>query len=347
MIKKSIFLLCLVLIEASLASQDFSKGEEVFNKFRCYNCHGDIGQRKALDVSEVIAGWEADKIVEALQEYRANTRDNYGYGAMMHTKVKKMYQTQMKDVAAYISSFKSSIVKNTTAQEEVSLEGFVDTNPIELTQKQIAMSQKQQDKKAIKEQVDNKPIELTVKQQDKKPIKEQVSNTPIKVIEKKQEVKYVDYATKKPVDNKEIKTIYKKLEFTKKQPDINFIDYTIKKGDTLSSIARSRYNNRIYWTVVYAMNKNLIKNKNVLPRNALFKIPKTLNLKNDSHVDLLTRSYMDIYTEYVCSNKSDDAVWLLYACYTFINPNVLDEYKDTIEPNDINKVKEYKKRFGK
>jgi len=68
----------------------------------CAGCHGVHGEKKALGKSQVIQGWEASKVVTALQGYKDGT---YG-GAMkgvMKGQASKLNDAQIKALAEYIS----------------------------------------------------------------------------------------------------------------------------------------------------------------------------------------------------------------------------------------------------
>jgi len=68
----------------------------------CSSCHGVKAEKKALGKSQVIAGWDSAKIVNALQGYKEGT---YG-GAMkaiMKGQAAKLSDAEMKALADYIS----------------------------------------------------------------------------------------------------------------------------------------------------------------------------------------------------------------------------------------------------
>ncbi len=74
--------------------------KELFSK--CAGCHGNKAQNKALGVSHVIAGWDAKKIENALNGYKAGT---YG-GSMkniMKGQVIMLKESDIKALAEYIS----------------------------------------------------------------------------------------------------------------------------------------------------------------------------------------------------------------------------------------------------
>lgn len=76
-------------------------GKALYTK--CIACHGVNAEKKALNQSKVIQGWESAKILEALSGYKNGT---YG-GAMksiMQGQVSNMSEEQLKLLAEYIST---------------------------------------------------------------------------------------------------------------------------------------------------------------------------------------------------------------------------------------------------
>lgn len=82
------------------ASADID-GAKIFTK--CVSCHGVNAEKSALGKSQVIAGWDAAKIEEALNGYKAGT-----YGGSMATimkgQVAPLSDAEIKALAEYISS---------------------------------------------------------------------------------------------------------------------------------------------------------------------------------------------------------------------------------------------------
>jgi len=81
-------------------TQGSTNAKELFAK--CAGCHGNKAQNKALGVSHVIAGWDAKKIENALNGYKAGT---YG-GSMksiMKGQVMLLKDSDIKALAEYIS----------------------------------------------------------------------------------------------------------------------------------------------------------------------------------------------------------------------------------------------------
>jgi len=71
----------------------------------CAGCHGQKGEKKALGASQIIGGWDAKKVEDALNGYKAGT---YG-GAMkgvMAGQVAKLDEAKIKALAEYISTLK-------------------------------------------------------------------------------------------------------------------------------------------------------------------------------------------------------------------------------------------------
>ena len=94
------------LIAAGAMSLMAADGAALFKK--CAGCHGAKAQKKALGKSEVIAGWDKAKIVEALKGYKAGTRNVHGMGAVMKGQAATLSDADIEAVADYISKFKKS-----------------------------------------------------------------------------------------------------------------------------------------------------------------------------------------------------------------------------------------------
>lgn len=107
--KKAVFSI-MVMGAATLAMADGAKLFEV-----CAVCHGDRGQKKSLNVSAVIAGWNEAKTIDRLKAYKAGKLNQYGYGNMMGGQATKLTDAQMKEVAHYISTLKPPADNNETA----------------------------------------------------------------------------------------------------------------------------------------------------------------------------------------------------------------------------------------
>ncbi|MFA6137115.1 MAG: c-type cytochrome [Sulfurimonas sp.] len=77
-----------------------ASGESIYKV--CATCHGQSGEKPALGKSQIIKGWSASKVADALKGYKAET---YG-GAMkgiMKGQVSKLSDSDIKAVAEYIS----------------------------------------------------------------------------------------------------------------------------------------------------------------------------------------------------------------------------------------------------
>lgn len=88
---------------ALILGGSLSASESLYKK--CASCHGLNGEKSALGKSKVIAGWEVEKLKEALNGYRDGS---YG-GAMkgiMRGQVMPLSQEDIDSLANYISSLK-------------------------------------------------------------------------------------------------------------------------------------------------------------------------------------------------------------------------------------------------
>jgi len=266
-----IFLIAFFVLEA--ASMLFADGAEVFNKYKCAVCHGEKAEKKSLGKSEVIAGWRAEKIVKALKEYKAKTRNKYNFGSMMSGKAVKLNETEMNEVAQYIQTLAPLKEENPLAEEIIA--------PLEPVQE-------------VSEQVEEKPAVVS-----------------------------------------------------EEKPTIEYVEYVVKNSDTLASISRNRYQNLYFWPLIYMKNKEIIKNQDVIAPGTVIYIPDTVDMQKKENVALVTESYIAAYKNYKGIGKAEDARWLIYTCHVYVNPKVLDDYKNMIDAYDMDKVRYYIKRFSK
>ncbi len=93
--------LALIVAGSTLMAAD---GAALYKK--CVACHGANGEKKALNKSAVIAGWDAAKTEEALKGYKAGTRNINGMGALMKGQVAAYSDADIKAVSAYIAGLK-------------------------------------------------------------------------------------------------------------------------------------------------------------------------------------------------------------------------------------------------
>lgn len=93
--------LTLLVAGVSLMAAD---GAELFKK--CTSCHGANAEKAALNKSQIIKGWDAAKTTEALNGYKAGTRNSAGMGGLMKGQVGAYSDADIAAVAAYIATLK-------------------------------------------------------------------------------------------------------------------------------------------------------------------------------------------------------------------------------------------------
>jgi len=71
---------------------------------KCGTCHGVKGEKASLNLTSAIAGMKADDVVEMLKEYKAGTRNKYGFGKMMKGQSSKLSEEEMKEIGRHIES---------------------------------------------------------------------------------------------------------------------------------------------------------------------------------------------------------------------------------------------------
>ncbi|WP_345992922.1 c-type cytochrome [Sulfurimonas sp. HSL-1716] len=98
--KKTVFLLLAMTI--SLLAED---GASLYAQ-NCQSCHGKNGETAALNKALPIKGWDKAKTIEALNAYKAGTRNTTGLGKIMTPKVATMTDAQIAAVSEYIATLK-------------------------------------------------------------------------------------------------------------------------------------------------------------------------------------------------------------------------------------------------
>lgn len=78
-------------------------GSKVYQK--CMGCHGSSGEKKALNKSQIIKGWDKQKVITAIDGYKDGT---YGSSmkSVMKSQVSKLSDAEVDAVATYISTLK-------------------------------------------------------------------------------------------------------------------------------------------------------------------------------------------------------------------------------------------------
>lgn len=93
-------LLSLTLLASALLAAD---GAEIY-KAKCFSCHGEKASKAALNKSQIIAGWDAQKTIASMNGYKN------GEGGAMKNVMKPiasgLSDDDLKAVAATIASFK-------------------------------------------------------------------------------------------------------------------------------------------------------------------------------------------------------------------------------------------------
>ncbi len=96
----------IVLSIVALGAMSFLAADGAALYKKCAGCHGAKAEKKALGKSEVIAGWDAAKVEEALKGYKAGTRNVHGMGGLMKGQVASYSDADIKAVAEYIHGLK-------------------------------------------------------------------------------------------------------------------------------------------------------------------------------------------------------------------------------------------------
>jgi len=78
-----------------------TNGEQVFKK--CVGCHGSNAEKKALNKSQIIKGWDKEKVISAIEGYKNGTYGSSMKG-VMKSQVSKLNKNEIEAVSKYISN---------------------------------------------------------------------------------------------------------------------------------------------------------------------------------------------------------------------------------------------------
>ena len=78
-----------------------TSASEIYRK--CAACHGANGEKHALQKSATIGGESRNAILYQLKEYKAGRLDQYGMGQLMKGQVASLSESELSDLATYIS----------------------------------------------------------------------------------------------------------------------------------------------------------------------------------------------------------------------------------------------------
>lgn len=303
--------LILTLLAVGSYSLLFGFGEDVYEKYKCSICHGEKAEKRSLGVSKIISGWKEESVINAIKGYKDKSRSVYGFGSMMSGKVVSLNEKEIVALAKYISSLEVIEPEATQAAEPAK------TTPEEKTE-------------------DNATTQETVVQVQEPELTSEpvVESEPVAKSEPTPEPEPVAEPAPAP-------------KIDEQKPDLVFVEYIVKNGDSLASISRKNYNSLYFWPVVYSKNKHLLKNQNYIAPKLVFSIPESIDMQNEEVVDFVARSYIDAYRNYKKLRNTDDARWLLYACYKYLTPKIVEDYKHLIDSDDLEKVQYYINKFSK
>lgn len=303
--------LILTLFVLGSSSLLFGFGEDVYEKYKCGICHGEKAEKRSLGVSKIISGWKEESVINAIKGYKDKSRSVYGFGSMMSGKVVNLNDQEVTALAKYISS-------------------------LEVIEPEVAQAVEAAKPAPEEKTEDNTTIQETAAQvQEPEP-----EPTPEPVAEPEPVAKLEPTPESEPVPEP-------KTEIAEQKPALVFVEYIVKNGDSLASISRKNYNSLYFWPIVYSKNKHLIKNQNYIAPKLTFSIPKNIDMENEEVVDFVIKSYIDAYRNYKKIRNTDDARWLLYACYKYLTPKIVEDYKHLIDSDDLEKVKYYIDKFLK
>ncbi len=91
----------LLLLIATSTIFTFADTLELYKN--CTGCHGENGEKQALNKSKLIGGQEANITIKELIAYKNGELDQYGLGNIMKLQVGILSKSDIEELAEYIS----------------------------------------------------------------------------------------------------------------------------------------------------------------------------------------------------------------------------------------------------
>lgn len=87
------------------SSMLYASGGSIFAT-KCASCHGSHGEKSALGISKSIAGQNQTMTAKQILGYKSGSLNQYGMGGTMKNMVKSLNDSEINEVASYISTLK-------------------------------------------------------------------------------------------------------------------------------------------------------------------------------------------------------------------------------------------------
>ena len=97
-----ILLITLVFTSSLYAVEgEYTKPSELFKS--CAKCHGKDGRHHAFGKSKLLAGQEAENLINSIHFFKERDFDKKGFMLVMSKQVDRLNEKQIKELAVYIS----------------------------------------------------------------------------------------------------------------------------------------------------------------------------------------------------------------------------------------------------
>lgn len=93
-----------LFITISFSTLAMANGEELYKN--CAGCHGDNGEKKALQQSALIGGEATEITIKKLTAYKKGELNQYGLGNIMKMQLITFTKEDIDELATYIAGLK-------------------------------------------------------------------------------------------------------------------------------------------------------------------------------------------------------------------------------------------------
>ena len=94
----------LLVSTTAIVSLSMADGADLYKN--CFGCHGEQGEKKALNKPAIIGGQEVEESLKQLIAYKNGELNQYGLGNIMQVQLSSLDEEELKELAEYIFTLK-------------------------------------------------------------------------------------------------------------------------------------------------------------------------------------------------------------------------------------------------
>jgi len=98
----------LILLLSLIVTTSMADGQGLYKN--CVGCHGESGEKKALQQSALIGGQDSNETIKELTAYKNGELNQYGLGNIMKMQLLSLNDEDIEELAEYIANMNQAIL---------------------------------------------------------------------------------------------------------------------------------------------------------------------------------------------------------------------------------------------